>query len=156
MSAQGAESLSHLPRDVSWPGNCLLHDDGVRIERLDHLVLTVADVDVTLAFYSDVLGMRAMTFDGDRKALAFGTSKINLHQSGQEVDPKAQRPTPGSADLCFVVSEPLDHVMQTLVAAGVLIEEGPVEQTGALGAMLSCYFRDPDHNLIELSNYLPR
>jgi catechol 2,3-dioxygenase-like lactoylglutathione lyase family enzyme len=126
----------------------------VRIERLDHLVLTVADIEVTLTFYSQVLGMRIMTFDDDRKALAFGTSKINLHLSGQELAPMAERPTPGSADLCFVVADPLEEVMRALAAAGVAIEEGPVEQTGAAGVMLSCYFRDPDHNLIELSNYV--
>lgn len=132
----------------------ILHDGGVRIDRLDHLVLTVADIEVTLTFYSEILGMQAITFDDDRKALTFGTSKINLHQSGEEPEPKADRPTPGSADLCFVVNEPLDKVMQALQEAGVPIEEGPVEQTGATGAMVSCYFRDPDRNLIELSTYV--
>ena len=117
-------------------------------------MLTVADVEATLGFYGDVLGMEIVTFGNGRKALAFGSSKINLHQSGHEFEPKALRPTPGSADLCFVVAEPIEQVMQALEAAGVAIEDGPVERTGATGVILSCYFRDPDRNLIELSNYV--
>jgi catechol 2,3-dioxygenase-like lactoylglutathione lyase family enzyme len=126
----------------------------MRIQRLDHLVLTVADMEATVGFYGDVLGMEIVTFGNGRKALAFGSSKINLHQSGHEFEPKALRPTPGSADLCFVVAEPIEQVMQALEAAGVAIEDGPIERTGATGAILSCYFRDPDRNLIELSNYV--
>jgi catechol 2,3-dioxygenase-like lactoylglutathione lyase family enzyme len=125
----------------------------VQIDRLDHLVLTVASVDVTVDFYTRVLGMQAVTFGAGRIALNFGTSKINLHQAGREFEPKARRPTPGSADLCLVVSGDIPRVMAELAAAGVPIEEGPVERTGALGTMTSCYLRDPDQNLIELSHY---
>jgi catechol 2,3-dioxygenase-like lactoylglutathione lyase family enzyme len=126
----------------------------MRVDRLDHLVLTVADLDRTVAFYSGVLGMTETTFGGGRKALTFGTSKINLHQSGHEFEPKARAATPGSADLCLIVDDPLDQVMGELTAAGIAIEEGPVERTGAGGSILSVYVRDPDANLIELSNYL--
>jgi catechol 2,3-dioxygenase-like lactoylglutathione lyase family enzyme len=126
----------------------------VRIDRLDHLVLTVDDVDRTIAFYAGVLGMTETTFGSGRKALSFGSSKINLHQRGREHEPKALTPTPGSADLCLIVEEPLDVVVAELTAAGVAIEEGPVERTGALGPITSIYVRDPDANLIELSTNL--
>jgi catechol 2,3-dioxygenase-like lactoylglutathione lyase family enzyme len=126
----------------------------VRIDRLDHLVLTVADIDATMEFYTRVLGMQAVTFGAGRMALAFGNSKINLHRAGQEVEPKAHRPTPGSADLCLIAAGPLDQVIEDLTARGVPIEEGPVERTGATGPILSVYFRDPDQNLIEVSAYL--
>lgn len=125
----------------------------MQIDRLDHLVLTVASIDATVAFYTRVMGMREVRFGTGRTALAFGTSKINLHQAGHEFEPKARRPTPGSADLCLVVSEDIPTVMAELAAAGVVAEEGPVERTGALGRMVSCYLRDPDQNLIELSHY---
>jgi catechol 2,3-dioxygenase-like lactoylglutathione lyase family enzyme len=128
----------------------------VRIDRIDHLVLTVDDIDRTIAFYVGVLGMTATTFRGDRKALTFGTSKINLHQRGREYEPKALTPTPGSADLCLIVDEPLDVVVAELTATGIDIEEGPVERTGAQGPITSVYIRDPDGNLIELSNYPQR
>jgi len=123
----------------------------VKATRLDHLVLTVADLDATIAFYTTVLGMEVVTFRGDRKALTFGTSKINLHRAGHEFSPKAEHPTPGSADLCFIVDTSVDDLVPTL---GVPIEEGPVERTGATGPIRSIYLRDPDANLIELSNYL--
>ena len=126
----------------------------MRIDRLDHLVLTVADIDATVAFYTRVLGMEAVTFGAGRTALAFGRSKINLHRAGHEFEPKARRPTPGSADLCLIVTEPLRVVQAELTAAGVVIEEGPVERTGAQGPLLSLYVRDPDANLVELSTYL--
>ncbi len=125
----------------------------MRIERLDHLVLTVADVDATVDFYERVLGMAPVTFGAGRRALAFGRQKINLHQAGAEFEPKAGRPTPGSADLCFVTSTDLDDVERRLREAGVEIEEGPVDRTGALGPIRSVYFRDPDLNLIEVSVY---
>jgi len=126
----------------------------VKINRLDHFVLTVADIDATVAFYTSQLGMQAVTFGDGRTALAFGSSKINLHEVGKEFEPKAVRPTPGSADICLVVDEPVADVMAQLTSAGIPIEEGPVERTGAIGPILSCYLRDPDGNLIELSNYL--
>ncbi|MFE1957833.1 VOC family protein [Streptomyces sp. NPDC059479] len=125
----------------------------MRINRLDHLVLTVADIDTTVDFYVHVLGMTPVTFTGGRRALAFGQSKINIHQAGKEFEPKALRPAPGSADLCLIVDEPLDRVREELAAHGVPVEEGPVERTGAIGAIVSVYLRDPDGNLIELSNY---
>jgi catechol 2,3-dioxygenase-like lactoylglutathione lyase family enzyme len=126
----------------------------MRVDRLDHLVLTVADLDRTVAFYAGVLGMAESTFGGGRRALAFGASKINLHQSGHEFEPKARTAAPGSADLCLIVEDPIDQVVSELAAAGVAIEEGPVERTGARGPIISVYIRDPDANLIELSNYL--
>jgi catechol 2,3-dioxygenase-like lactoylglutathione lyase family enzyme len=126
----------------------------VRIDRLDHLVLTVADIDATVAFYTRVLGMEAVTFGAGRTALAFGRSKINLHRAGHEFEPKARRPTPGSADLCLIAVGPLEQVIEDLAAHGIPVEEGPVERTGATGPILSVYFRDPDQNLIEVSTYL--
>jgi catechol 2,3-dioxygenase-like lactoylglutathione lyase family enzyme len=126
----------------------------VRIDRLDHLVLTVADLDATVDFYTRVLGMQAVTFGAGRSALAFGRSKINLHRAGHEFEPKARRPTPGSADLCLIADGSLDQVIADLAAHGVPVEEGPVERTGATGPILSVYFRDPDQNLIEVSTYL--
>jgi catechol 2,3-dioxygenase-like lactoylglutathione lyase family enzyme len=123
------------------------------ITRLDHLVLTVADVAQTTEFYRRVLGMQPITFGGGRRALAFGRSKINLHQRGNEVRPHAARPVPGSADLCLVTESPIDDVMGQLAAHGVAVEEGPVLRTGALGPILSCYLRDPDGNLVEISTY---
>ncbi len=126
----------------------------MHVEGIDHLVLTVDDIDRTVAFYVGVLGMTETTFRSDRRALTFGTSKINLHQRGREYEPKALHPTPGSADLCLIVTEPLSVVQAELTAAGVVIEEGPVERTGAQGPLLSLYVRDPDANLVELSTYL--
>jgi len=126
----------------------------VRIDSLDHVVLTVADVEASCAFYQRVLGVEVVTFGAGRKALAFGAQKINLHQHGREFEPKAQRPTPGSADLCFLTSVPLPEVQAHLAACGVTISEGPVQRTGAQGYILSVYFRDPDLNLIEVSNRL--
>jgi catechol 2,3-dioxygenase-like lactoylglutathione lyase family enzyme len=127
--------------------------------RLDHLVLTCRDVAATIRFYTEVLGMREVTFGEGRKALAFGQQKINLHAAGQKPQGPAgvvaipAHPTPGSADLCFIVAEPLDAVVAHLAACGVPIDEGPVVRTGALGPIDSVYIRDPDGNLIELSKY---
>jgi catechol 2,3-dioxygenase-like lactoylglutathione lyase family enzyme len=126
----------------------------VRIDRIDHLVLTVDDVRRTIAFYVDVLGMTETTFGPDRKALMFGSSKINLHQRGREFEPKAATPTPGSADLCLIADDALEVVVAHLAAMGIAIEEGPVQRTGAQGPITSVYIRDPDGNLIELSNDL--
>jgi catechol 2,3-dioxygenase-like lactoylglutathione lyase family enzyme len=125
----------------------------VRVDRIDHLVLTVQDIDRTIAFYVGVLGMTETTFGSGRKALTFGASKLNLHQRGRELEPKALTPTPGSADLCLIVDQPIDRVVAELTSAGVPIEEGPVARTGAQGPIVSVYVRDPDDNLIELSNY---
>ena len=125
----------------------------VRIDRIDHVVMTVQDVDATCDFYARVLGMRVVTFAGHRKALAFGTQKINLHQAGREFEPKAARPTPGSVDLCLITTSTLADVAAELAACGVAILEGPVYKTGATGPIRSIYFRDPDANLIEVSTY---
>ncbi len=125
------------------------------IDRLDHLVLTVRDISAALAFYTSALGMRAVTFSEDRKALTFGTQKINLHQAGHTFEPKAATPTPGSADLCFLTDEPLDRVAEHFRALGIAIVEGPAIRTGATGPILSVYVRDPDGNLIEISNAKP-
>ncbi|WP_271407623.1 VOC family protein [Pseudomonas sp. Q1-7] len=123
------------------------------LERIDHLVLTVADIPRTLAFYQRVLGMRHETFGAGRHALAFGQQKFNLHEAGREFEPKAARPVPGAIDLCLITRWPLQRVMEHLARQGVEVEEGPVARTGALGPIESVYFRDPDGNLIEISRY---
>ncbi|NOT17367.1 MAG: VOC family protein [Sulfuriferula sp.] len=124
----------------------------MKIDSLDHLVLTVKDVEVTSAFYAKVLGMEIITFGSGRKALSFGSQKINLHQHGNEFEPKAQQPTPGSSDLCLITSVPLPEVVSHIASFKVVVIEGPVQRTGATGPILSIYFRDPDMNLIEVSN----
>ena len=126
----------------------------IRLDRLDHLVLTVRDLKATCDFYSDVLGMEIITFGQGRKALRFGRQKINLHALGHEFEPKAAKPTAGAADLCFIVEGPLGQVQDHLQACGIALEAGPVERSGALGPILSLYLRDPDSNLIELSQYI--
>ena len=128
----------------------------ITIDHLDHLVLTVANIGITCDFYARVLGMKKVTFGGGRIALAFGRQKINLHPAGNEYDPKAVTPMPGSGDLCFIAAEPMDDVIAHLNAQGVEIIEGPGERTGATGPINSVYFRDPDGNLIEVSNYASR
>ncbi|MBA3423431.1 MAG: VOC family protein [Rubrobacteraceae bacterium] len=125
----------------------------MEIDRIDHIVLTVSDVEETIRFYTEVLGMRAVTFGDGRRALAFGGQKINLHQAGSEFEPKAAHPTPGSADFCLVTRKPLGEIMEHLVGRNVEVLQGPVERTGALGVMESVYIRDPDGNLVELSCY---
>ncbi len=121
------------------------------IDRLDHLVLTVASIDATCAFYESILGMQTVTFGEGRKALTFGSQKINLHQAGREFEPKAHAPTKGSADLCFLLSGSLEQMEAHLTAHNIPIEDGPVPRTGATGPITSLYIRDPDANLIELS-----
>jgi catechol 2,3-dioxygenase-like lactoylglutathione lyase family enzyme len=125
----------------------------IAIDRIDHIVITAFDLERTLDFYTRVLGMEAITFAGGRRGLAFGRQKLNLHQSGREFEPKALKPTPGSIDLCFITETPLAEVVAQLQSHGVAIAEGPVAKTGAMGPMMSVYFRDPDGNLIEVSNY---
>lgn len=126
----------------------------IRIERLDHLVLTVRDLQATCAFYERALGMQVMTFANGRYALQFGQQKFNLHQAGQEFEPKASIPTPGSADFCLITSQPIAEVVEHLKACGVEIVEGPVAKTGAMGPIESVYMRDPDGNLVEVSRYM--
>ena len=125
----------------------------MKIDRIDHVVITAFDVDRTIDFYTRVMGMEAITFAGGRRGLAFGRQKINLHQAGREFEPKALKPMPGSLDLCFITETPLEDVVARLKENGVVVADGPVQKTGALGPMMSVYFRDPDGNLIVVSNY---
>lgn len=126
----------------------------MKIEGLDHLVLSVTDPDATGAFYKTVLGMEVVTFGGGRKALACGAQQIKLHRQGQELEPRAQNPTPGAADLCFLTATPLAEVIAHLDACGVAVIAGPVRRRGARGPIESVYLRDPDLNLIEVANYV--
>jgi len=126
----------------------------MKIDSLDHFVLTVKSIEATCDFYSKALGMQVVTFGEGRKALAFGSQKFNLHEQGKEFDPKAHRPTPGSGDICLITSLALAEVIAHLNACRVEIIDGPVKRTGAVGTLLSVYFRDPDLNLIEVSNYI--
>ena len=128
----------------------------IEIDRLDHLVLTVRDIETTLRFYETVLGMRRESFGAGRVALRFGRQKINVHPHPTPVDIVAKDPRPGTADLCFIAETPLEAVIAHLEASGVEIELGPVERTGAQGPIRSLYLRDPDGNLIEVSNYIDR
>jgi len=125
----------------------------MKINKLDHLVLTVGDIKKTCDFYTNVLGMEIVHFQEGRKALQFGNQKINLHQLGKEFRPHALRPTLGSADLCFITETPMEEIVEHLTKNNIPILEGPVYRTGAKGKILSVYVRDPDQNLIELSNY---
>ena len=125
----------------------------MRIDSIDHVVFTVKDINASCEFYSKVLGMEVVTFGEGRKALAFGSQKINLQQLGRESTLIAEKPTPGSADICFVTSVPLSEVIAHLNSSGVRLVGGPVETNGARGMMTSMYFRDPDLNLVEVSNY---
>lgn len=126
----------------------------MKIDRLDHLVLTVRDIEATCEFYARVLGMQVVTFGEGRKALAFGRQKINLRPAVEKAQLIALNPTPGSADLCFVSDLPLQEVMRHVESYGVKVIEGPVRRNGAVGMMESIYFRDPDGNLIEIANYV--
>ena len=130
------------------------------IDRLDHLVLTTADEAACIDFYTRVLGMTLETFAGgtppfERKALKFGRQKINLHLQGKEFEPKANVPAPGALDLCFIASVPLDEVIARLGEAQWPILLGPVMRTGATSRIRSVYVRDPDLNLIEISEPAP-
>lgn len=125
----------------------------IQIDRLDHLVLTVRDIEKTCAFYTAVLGMEVITFGAGRKALRFGQQKINLYEAGKEFEPKAFQPVCGSADLCLITSTPLADVLQHLQHQQIEIEAGIVERTGAIGFIRSIYIRDPDGNLLEISSY---
>jgi catechol 2,3-dioxygenase-like lactoylglutathione lyase family enzyme len=137
--------------EAAW-GEYHASDMAITMDSLDHLVLTVANIDISVDFYTEVLGMELFTVNG-RKALAFGEQMIKLQQRGHEATPRAAHPTSGSADLCFITSSPLDDVMRHLNEQKVHIEEGPVERNGAMGKMRSIYVRDPDKNLVEISNY---
>ena len=125
----------------------------MQVERIDHLVLTVKNIDTTVDFYTSVMGMKKVVFGENRVALSFGEQKINLHRLGNEFEPKASKIAAGSADLCFVIALPISQAIEHLVACNVPVIEGPVNRTGAIGKIVSAYFRDPDGNLIEVSNY---
>lgn len=125
----------------------------MQIDRIDHIVLTVKDIPSSIHFYTTVMGMEKLVFGQGRIALAFGNQKINLHQQGNEFEPKAQNVKSGSADLCFIAKEPIELVINELAKNNVPLIEGPINRTGAVGKIISVYFRDPDGNLIEVSNY---
>ena len=126
----------------------------MKVERIDHFVLTVRDINTTCEFYSRLLGMQVVTFSNGRRALKFGQQKINLHQVGQEFEPKALNPTPGSADICLITDISIKQVIKRITSFEVeIIVNEPISRTGALGNIESIYFRDPDGNLIEISNY---
>ena len=122
--------------------------------KIDHLVLTVKDISQTVQFYENHLGFKKETFSDGRTALKFTDGKINLHQYGNEFEPKAAAPTPGSADLCFITEENIADLIPALVEKGIKIIKGPVIKTGSQGEINSFYIRDPDNNLIEISNYV--
>lgn len=126
----------------------------IELSHLDHLVMTTNNIEKTIAFYTQILNMKLIIFNGSRKALVFGTQKINLHEKTSHFTPKAATPTVGALDLCFLVNTPLDTVIQHLKLYNIKIETGPVERTGAQGPIRSIYIRDPDYNLIELANLI--
>lgn len=125
----------------------------MKIDRIDYLVLTVIDIEATCTFYRNVLGMEVETFGEGRKALKFGNQKLNLHQKGKEFEPKADHPTPGAIDICFITTDAIDQIKAELENKNIQTQ-GVFERTGATGKIRSIYFRDPDQNLIEVSNYL--
>jgi catechol 2,3-dioxygenase-like lactoylglutathione lyase family enzyme len=127
----------------------------VTIDRLDHLVLTVADLDATCQFYERVLGMERRTFGDARTALYFGRQKLNLHEVARPIDPNVRHAKPGSADLCFITETPMAEVTKHLAAEGVSLITGPGERSGATGQLMSVYVYDPDENLVEIANLLP-
>jgi catechol 2,3-dioxygenase-like lactoylglutathione lyase family enzyme len=126
----------------------------MKINKLDHLVLTVNDIDMTITFYTDVLDMTVAHTAGGRKSLRFGKQKINLHTAGQEISPHARHPLPGSADICFVTETSMQQVIEHLSSHKITILAGPAKKVGATGSLLSIYIQDPDGNLIEISNQL--
>ncbi|MFP3831646.1 VOC family protein [Chryseobacterium sp. SIMBA_028] len=123
------------------------------IKNIDHIVFTVASIEKTIEFYTQIMGFEVVTFGDNRKAHIFGNQKINLHQKGHEFEPKADSPTCGSADLCFISETDIQEVVEELKQKKIKIIEGIVDRTGAVGKIKSVYFRDPDENLIEVSNY---
>lgn len=124
----------------------------MKLESMDHLVLTVVSIPATTHFYHDILGMKVISFESGRTALGFGVMKLNLHEVGHEFEPKAEYPTPGSEDFCLLTKTPLSQVIEELQTHHIAIEVGPVERHGAAGTLNSVYVRDPDRNLVEISN----
>jgi catechol 2,3-dioxygenase-like lactoylglutathione lyase family enzyme len=127
----------------------------MKIEKIDHLVLPVSDIDLIVEFYTKHLGMDKRAFGNGRVALHFGDQKINLHPAGWDYEPKAAVSIAGSVDLCFTTVEPVEVIQLTLEESGIDIIKGPIRRAGAIGELCSIYFRDPDGNLIELSNRIP-
>jgi catechol 2,3-dioxygenase-like lactoylglutathione lyase family enzyme len=125
----------------------------MKINKIDHLVLTVNDINASCTFYTSILGMQEISFAQGRKAVTFGDQKINFHQVGKELEPSALHPMSGSGDLCFITENPLSEVISHLQSCGVEIIEGPVQRSGAAGPITSIYIRDPDRNLIEIAKY---
>ncbi len=126
----------------------------INITQLDHLVLTVKSIEITCKFYENILGMDVIEFGDNRKALKFGNQKLNLHEVGKEFEPKANKPTSGAIDLCLISDTSIEIILSHLNHHNICIEEGPTERTGATGIINSIYIRDPDKNLIEISNYI--
>jgi len=124
------------------------------ISAIDHLVITVGNIETSCTFYQNVLGLEVLSFEDGRKALCVGDQKINLHEAGNELSPCAGHPTPGSADLCFITPQPIERFMDHLKKNGISRELGPVKRTGVSGPINSVYFRDPDQNLLEVSCYI--
>jgi catechol 2,3-dioxygenase-like lactoylglutathione lyase family enzyme len=125
-----------------------------KINSIDHIVLTVKDIERTIHFYETILGMKKIIFGDNRIALKFGKQKINLHKYKHEVEPKATHPMPGSTDICLIIQTDLNEAMTYVKNHGVKIIDGPVKRTGAQGDIISFYMNDPDGNLIEIANYL--
>ena len=126
----------------------------LQVNSIDHIVLTVKDIETSVTFYTSVLGMKMKMFGQERVALFFGNQKINLHKTGEEVSPHAQQPVSGSADICLLTNTPLEIAMKEVESHHVKILKGPVKRSGARGEMYSFYIRDPDGNLIEIANSL--
>ncbi len=142
------------PRKRTRNRTALCEGHGMKVDGIDHFVLTVRNVEATCDFYSCVLGMEVEEFEGGRRALKFGRQKINLHQSGVEFEPKAEKPTPGAGDFCLTTDVPLKKFIEYVRSCGVEIIEGPVSRNGASGRLESVYLWDPDGNLVEVSNYM--
>ncbi len=128
----------------------------MKIIGIDHLVITVKDIDETVAFYTRILGMTAITFAEGRKGLVFGAQKINLHKAGEEIMPHSQNPVPGSTDICFITETPMPQVISHLASCSIEILAGPLQKSGAAGPLLSIYIKDPDSNLIEIANQIKK
>jgi catechol 2,3-dioxygenase-like lactoylglutathione lyase family enzyme len=128
--------------------------DVMKVNRIDHLVLTTSDIEQTINFYTTILGMELISVEGGRKSLRFGTQKINLHEAGQEISPHARHPLPGSTDLCFITETSIQQVVEHLHSSGITLLKGPTKRIGATGPLFSIYIQDPDGNLLELSNHL--